>query len=200
MRAKLLKWLKGIAEHNIDDRDLRKLIERPLGVLDRAENLHSFDCIVYPISDRSELARFIVGIAGEYIGDKTKGASFELVKRSPREVLFDWEQFDREFSGSERQYKQIKKHVDEVMIPQIHSLEYFSIAESVRTKYRKYMRGFLRFGSEEKERTYAALHGKKILVLDDINTTQSTINEILRAIKTINNDNDIYIFTLLGKE
>ena len=40
----------------------------------------------------------------------------------------------------------------------------------------------------------------KILIVDDINTSGSTLTEILRIIKAINNQCEIYIFTLIGKE
>lgn len=136
-----------------------------------------------------------------YKKDTREYASFELIKATPKEVEFDWESFNADFTGTQNQYNQIKNYVNNVMLPKIHSLDYFSIAEDVKAKYRKYIRGFLRFGNEQQEKTFKALQGKKILVIDDINTTQSTLNEILKCIKTLNqNDNEIYVFTLLGKE
>lgn len=38
-----------------------------------------------------------------------------------------------------------------------------------------------------------------ILVVDDI-TTGSTLNEILRALRTLNEDNNITIFSLIGRK
>lgn len=42
------------------------------------------------------------------------------------------------------------------------------------------------------------LKGKKIFVLDDINTSGSTLNEILRILQKINTGCDIFIYTLIG--
>ena len=39
----------------------------------------------------------------------------------------------------------------------------------------------------------------KLLIVDDINTSGATLTEILRIIKAINNEAQIYIFTLIGK-
>lgn len=58
-RTKAAKWIKGIAEKKIDDRLLGRLTDRPLGALDRLVNLTTFNCIVYPRSDRSNLIQLI---------------------------------------------------------------------------------------------------------------------------------------------
>lgn len=39
-----------------------------------------------------------------------------------------------------------------------------------------------------------------ILVVDDITTSGSTLNEILRALRTLNEDNNITIFSLIGRK
>lgn len=39
-----------------------------------------------------------------------------------------------------------------------------------------------------------------ILVVDDITTSGSTLNEILRALRTLNEDNNITLFSLIGRK
>ena len=43
------------------------------------------------------------------------------------------------------------------------------------------------------------LDAKNILIVDDINTSGSTLRELLRIINEINSNCNIYIYTLIGK-
>lgn len=42
------------------------------------------------------------------------------------------------------------------------------------------------------------LKGNKILIVDDMNTSGSTLEEIVRILGTVNNNCEIYIYTLIG--
>lgn len=46
----------------------------------------------------------------------------------------------------------------------------------------------------------AAIKKQNILIVDDITTSGSTLNEVLRALRILNEDNDITIFSLLGRK
>ncbi|MBQ6955548.1 MAG: hypothetical protein IJP80_02915 [Bacteroidales bacterium] len=39
-----------------------------------------------------------------------------------------------------------------------------------------------------------------MLIIDDVATSGSTINEILRSLRILNEDNDIAIFSLIGRK
>ncbi len=47
---------------------------------------------------------------------------------------------------------------------------------------------------------FEGLKCKSILILDDINTSGATINEILEIINELNSNCDVYIYTLIGTE
>lgn len=81
----------------------------------------------------------------------------------------------------------------------IHSLDYFSLADSVKVKYRRYIKNYLNIDERSKE-VIKSIQSGKILIVDDINTSGSTLNEIIRIIRKINNQCEIYIFTLICKE
>ena len=53
---------------------------------------------------------------------------------------------------------------------------------------------------ERSKEVIKSIQSGKILIVDDINTSGSTLNEIIRIIRKINNQCEIYIFTLIGKE
>ena len=46
----------------------------------------------------------------------------------------------------------------------------------------------------------AAIKQQNILIIDDIATSGSTLNEILRTLRILNEDNRITIFSLIGRK
>ena len=69
-----------------------------------------------------------------------------------------------------------------------------------KSRFRPYMMQFLRFASKEDEQLCATIRQQNVLVIDDVATSGSTINEILRTLRIINEDNDITIFSLIGRK
>ena len=87
------------------------------------------------------------------------------------------------------------------MLDLIHKKDYFTIAKDVRkAKLRPYITGFLKFASEEDERLCTAIRKQNILVVDDIATSGSTLNEVMRSLRILNEDNKITLFSLLGRK
>lgn len=41
---------------------------------------------------------------------------------------------------------------------------------------------------------------KNVLVVDDVSTSGTTLNEILRALRILNEDNSITLFSLIGRK
>ena len=44
------------------------------------------------------------------------------------------------------------------------------------------------------EKLYATIREQNVLVIDDVTTSGSTLNEILRSLRIVNDDNNITIF------
>lgn len=59
---------------------------------------------------------------------------------------------------------------------------------------------FLKFASNEDEQPCATIRQQNVLLIDDVATSVSTINEILRTLRILNEDNDITIFSLIGRK
>lgn len=87
------------------------------------------------------------------------------------------------------------------MLELIHQKDYFMIARDVRkSRFRPYMMNFLRFATEEDKELCATIRNQNILVMDDVTTSGSTLNEILRTLRILNEDNEIIIFSLIGRK
>lgn len=50
------------------------------------------------------------------------------------------------------------------------------------------------------ERLCASIRQQNVLVIDDVTTSGSTLNEILRTLRILNEDNEITIFSLIGRK
>ena len=50
------------------------------------------------------------------------------------------------------------------------------------------------------EKLYATIREQNVLVIDDVTTSGSTLNEILRSLQIVNDDNNITIFSLIGRK
>jgi hypothetical protein len=50
------------------------------------------------------------------------------------------------------------------------------------------------------EKLYATIRKQNVLVIDDVTTSGSTLNEILRSLRIVNGDNNITIFSLIGRK
>ena len=50
------------------------------------------------------------------------------------------------------------------------------------------------------EELCSIIRKQNVLVIDDVTTSGSTLNEILRSLRIVNNDNNITIFSLIGRK
>ena len=99
---------------------------------------------------------------------------------------------------TEAQKEEVKRNIENMM-ELIHQKDYFTIAKDVKkSRYRPYIMNFLRFGSEKDEALCASIRQQNVLVVDDVTTSGSTLNEILRTLRILNEDNAITVFSLIG--
>ena len=50
------------------------------------------------------------------------------------------------------------------------------------------------------EELCSKIRQQNVLVIDDVSTSGSTLNEVLRTLRILNEDNDITIFSLIGRK
>ena len=196
-RTDFINYIKGISG-SISEQDLRRFIELPLFSLEGKFNTYNIDCFVYPISQRSQLVSKMIGIIGECTQHDISRCSFELVKNAPTEIDFDWEMFESLYADTQG-YKQMLEHINHEILPKIKQLDYFSLAKTVKPKYRPFITNYIGFPDIETLEKFKKLKGSNILIVDDINTSGSTLNEILRILNKVNQNCNIFIYTLIGK-
>ena len=201
IRSKFIHWIKGLDDTMPDADTIENLVTFPLVELNKEVNLSTFSCTLYPRSNRSDLTRLIQRSAVNVL-PRMNIHSFELIKELPKNIEFDWHQFDFDYDGEigDHRYQQIRDYIDNNLMPRIHALDYFSIAKEVKPRYRPYIKNYLLFENEAKQEAFKALNGGNILILDDINTSGSTLREILKIVRVLVPDSNIYIFTLIGNK
>lgn len=198
-RSDFIEWLKLFTVDNVLP-SVESFIYKPIRAL--AKNIdisNDISMIISPRSERSDLTRLIKRSVSNCLPRSVDKKSYEIIKRLPKEIMFDWKSFDDDFVGDMHQYEQIKDYIDNQLMPAIHNLNYFSIAKNVKPKYRRYIDKYLMCQDEEMIDAFSDILDGNILVIDDINTTGSTLTEIIRTIRSFNRDCNIYIFTLIGK-
>ena len=62
------------------------------------------------------------------------------------------------------------------------------------------MDGYEQFATEQDEQLCATIRKQNILVMDDVTTSGSTLNEILGVLRILNEDNDVTVFSLIGRK
>lgn len=194
-RTRFIDYIKGLSDIKPSEKELIRFIDKPLIKLHEKENITSFNCIVYPRSERSNLVHKIITEINNVSARSAERVTIELVKNLPANISFNWNMFNAENSFD----KQQQIFINTTLMSKIHELDYFSLAQNVKPKYRRYIENFLMFKSDTDKDLFKSIKAGKILVVDDINTSGSTLNEIIRILNEINSDCKIYIFTLLGK-
>ena len=195
-RSKFIRYIKGLEEIQPSEKEINAFIEKPLAQLDFVANISSFDGLAYPLSGRSRLVTQIVKVVNTFMQRDINKFSFEFIKSAPIDIEFDWESFEADYGDDLVRFNSMKLHVINNILPAIKNLDYFSLAQNVKTKYRPYIKNFLSLSQKDIEK-YSKLYNDKILVVDDINTSGSTLKEILRILQRINNTCEIYVFTLI---
>ncbi len=177
-RTRFIHYLKGLSQPSIPDSTLQKFIERPLQYLSPEVNLANLDCFVYPLSGRSKLVNTMIKVINEFTGHNTNRVNFEMIKSAPADVEFDWSLFDSEWNTPETQlqYVQMKRYIEDTLLPKIHDQDYFSIAQNVKAKYRRYIKNYLKLNSNIKNKTLE--EQKKILqsYISKVTVTNSNID------------------------
>lgn len=187
--------------------DLTMFIKKAVDNLSHKINLYDYNLVVMPESSskvNEYMLRYIYRFAQPTL------RKMELIKNLPANISFDMDAYEQQYlndvleNGRPRytvfQKEEAKQSINQ-MLDLIHKKDYFTIAKDVKkSRFRPYMMQFLKFASKEDEDLCATIRQQNVLVIDDVATSGSTINEILRTLRILNEDNDITIFSLIGRK
>lgn len=206
VRSAFIKHLK-FTESLQDHPDLTNFIKKAVDNLDKQINLYNYDLVVMPESSskvNQYMLRYIYRFAQPSLH------KMELVKALPASISFDMDAYEKQYledvleNGRPRytqaQKEEVKQSIQK-MLDLIHQKDYFTIAKDVKkSRFRPYMMHFLKFATKADEELCASIRQQNVLIIDDVTTSGSTLNEILRTLRILNEDNDITIFSLIGRK
>lgn len=190
-----------------DEPELTQFIQKAIDDLNDKIDLYDYDMVVMPQSS-SKVNQYML----RYIYRFAQPSLYymELVKSLPEDISFDMNGYEAQYLNdvlengrpryTEAQKDEVKNSVTNMM-ELIHRKDYFTIAKDVKkSRMRPYITHFLQFKSEKDKQLAASIHKNNVLIVDDITTSGSTLNEILRSLRLLNEDNNITIFSLLGRK
>jgi len=205
-RSAFIKHVK-FSEPLQDNPDLTSFIKKAIDNLSHQINLYDYNLVVMPESSsrvNQYMLRYIYRFAQPTL------RKMELVKNLPANISFDMDAYEELYlndvleNGRPRYTKEQKEEAKlsiNQMLELIHKKDYFTIAKDVKkSRFRPYMMQFLKFNSKADEELCATIRKQNILIIDDIATSGSTLGEILRTLRILNEDNNITIFSLIGRK
>lgn len=206
VRTAFIKYVK-FTEALQDAPDLTNFIKKAVDNLHKKINLYNYDLVVMPQS-KSKVNQYML----RYIYRFAQPSLFKmtLVKSLPSNISFDMDAYEKQYlddvleNGMPRYSPAAKEQARSsinAMLEMIHQKDYFTIAKDVKkSRLRPYIMNFLRFETDEEREVCRKLRHQNVLVIDDVTTSGSTLNEVLRALRILNEDNEITIFSLIGRK
>ena len=206
VRSSFIKYVK-FTEALQETPDLTQFIKKAVDNLNKQINLYDYDLVVMPESS-SKVNQYMLRYIYRFAQPTLR--KMELVKALPSSISFDMDAFEQSYLNdvlengrpryTEPQKEEVRQSINK-MLDLIHQKDYFTIAKDVKkSKFRPYMMEFLKFATKADEELCSTIRKQNVLVIDDVTTSGSTLNEILRTLRILNEDNEITIFSLIGRK
>ena len=206
VRSAFIQYVK-FSEDLQKDPNLTQFIKKAIDDLSRKINLYDYQMVIMPESSskvNQYMLRYIYRFAQPTLH------KMQLVKALPQNISFDMDGYEKQYLDdvlengrpryTEKQKEEARTAINN-MIDLIHQKDYFTIAKDVKkSRLRPYIMHFLKFANEEDERLCASIRDQNVLIIDDVTTSGSTLNEMLRTLRILNEDNNIVVFSLIGRK
>ena len=206
VRSAFINYVK-FAKNLQDNPNLTDFIKNAIDNLSKKINLYDYNLVVMPESS-SKVNQYMLRYIYRFAQPTLR--KMELVKALPANISFDMDAYTEQYLDdvledgrpryTEAQKAEARQSIEK-MLDLIHQKDYFTIAKDVKkSRFRPYMMDFLRFASEADERLCESIRQQNVLIIDDVTTSGSTLNEVLRTLRILNEDNEITIFSLIGRK
>jgi ribose-phosphate pyrophosphokinase len=90
-------------------------------------------------------------------------------------------------------YKQMLEHINHEILPKIKQLDYFSLAKTVKPKYRPFITNYIGFPDIETLEKFKKLKGSNILIVDDICSKGGTFYHSAKKLKELG-AKEVYLY------
>ena len=206
VRSAFINYVK-FAKNLQDNPNLTDFIKNAIDNLSKKINLYDYNLVVMPESS-SKVNQYMLRYIYRFAQPTLR--KMEFVKALPANISFDMDAYTEQYLDdvledgrpryTEAQKAEARQSIEK-MLDLIHQKDYFTIAKDVKkSRFRPYMMDFLRFASEADERLCESIRQQNVLIIDDVTTSGSTLNEVLRTLRILNEDNEITIFSLIGRK
>ena len=183
----------------IFDEDVEDFVKNAVLKLDHFIPLDSIDAIVDITPSRKPALTDVIRQQLVYESG-TISREFSLVKKAYKDVQFDVEKaidalrkvgyteqmIDREIRFTISKFNDLKE-----------SDELFQMKRFVPVELRTGFIDYIKFKTEDEKIVYKELQGVNVLIFDGFYTSGSTVKEVIRYLKAINNKNTLTIFILI---
>ena len=206
VRTVFIKYVKFTddLQNNVE---LTNFIKKAIDNLSHQINLYDYNLVVMPESS-SKVNQYMLRYIYRFAQPTLR--KMELVKALPSNISFDMDAFEQSYLNvvlengrpryTEQQKEEVRQSISK-MLDLIHQKDYFTIAKDVKkSRFRPYMMQFLKYASTADKELCATIRQQNVLVIDDVTTSGSTLNEVLRTLRILNEDNNITIFSLIGRK
>ena len=183
------------------DHDVEEFIERAIFNFDRIYDLKSFGATVHIESTKqNSVVSYMAGVIADIADNAQIG--FKLIKKMYSDVTFNMQKAfevmkssgkyasDNEIydflNAAQNRFESLKK-----------SNRLFEMKKFVPRELREGFENYLEFKTPQEKWVYEQLQGIDVLIFDDFLTSGATVKEIIRYLKSINDNNTLTVFVLV---
>ena len=201
-KQKFRNYLKGSTDPDVVfSEDIEEFVENAVIKLDEYIPLETIDVLVSIAPTHKPTITDVM--RNQLVSEARMGADrFELIKQMYNNVEFDAEKAAdalRKSGEFTNEYK-IQSEID-FTIDKFNKLkktfELFQIKRFLPVAIRVGFSNYIKFASEGERDLYMRLQNANVLIYDDFITSGSTVKEILRYLKSINDNNTLTVFILV---